>query len=253
MTFKVTLTDFTGRGTTDERWYAARKLIVTKNTRVAKNRDYAAEVARMDDGALMSELEGVAMSIRSSWECVTYDFKIEGISRACCDQMTRSRVGCGFAVMAQRVVDNSQFNYVVPDTVRNARFDSDFHAHMATVQKFYQMMIERGIPAQDARSVLPMAAESPLSAWYNLRSLAGIVAKRQNLRAQGEYVAVAAAMKAAVLAVHPWVEMFLDPPRLRTPNLDAILRDVLGDRSPVENKRLNDALKELDNLKGTWD
>jgi hypothetical protein len=59
-------------------------------------------------------------------------------------------------------------------------------------------------------------------------------------------------MKRLVLEVHPWAQPFLSPERTSTPNLEAILRGILGNRSPVENRQLNDALKELDRLKGTW-
>jgi len=98
-----------------------------------------------------------------------------------------------------------------------------------------------------------MATYSPITAEYNLRSLAGIVAKRENLRAQGEYASVAAEMKRQVETMWPWSRMFLSPDKNKTPNLEAILRRIMGDGSPVANPELNDALKELDALKGTWD
>lgn len=251
---KVTLIDYTGAGTDDPTWYAAKKLILAKNTRVSGKRDLKAEIEFWPEAALMAELEGVALSIRSSWEFVNYTFKVEEISRACSDQIVRSRVGASFAVMAQRVVDNSQFEYVVPETIMAAgpAMVEAFHSHMRSVQAFYQDMITADIPAQDARSVLPMATYSPLTAEYNLSSLAGIVEKRENLRAQGEYAAVAREMKRIVLEVHPWTRPFLEPARKATPNIDAILRGILGNRSPVENEQLNNALKELDRLKGTW-
>jgi flavin-dependent thymidylate synthase len=249
---KVTLIDFTGRGTSDPTWYAAKKLIVAKNTRVSR-RDFALEIECWPTEALNHELEAVALSIRSSWEFVNYTFKIEEISRACSDQIVRTRYGVAFAVMAQRVVDNSQFDYVVPETVAESpTILAAFHRHMSEVQRFYHAMVENGIPAQDARAVLPMATYSPLTADYDLRALADVCGKRENLRAQGEYAAVAREMKRLVLEVHPWTNPFLEPERTATPNLEAILRETLGNRSPVENARLNDALKELDRLKGTW-
>lgn len=250
---KVTLTDFTGRGTSDETWYAAKKLIVVKNTRVSR-RDFAAEVETWPEAALTAELEGIALSIRSSWEFVNYTFKIEEVSRACSDQIVRTRYGVAFAVMAQRVVDNSQFDYVVPETITAAgpEMEQAFKMHMCETQFLYQHMVANGIPAQDARSVLPMATFSPLTADYDLRALADVCGKRENLRAQGEYAAVAREMKRLVLEVHPWTRPFLEPDRIATPNIEAILRGVLGNRSPVENEQLNLALKELDRLKGTW-
>ncbi len=246
---KVTLVDYTGAGSNDP-WYAAKKLIRAKNTRVSTPMD----LDNYTEAQLMEELKAVSMTIKSSHEFVSLTFKVEDISRACCDQMTRSRVGVAFAVMAQRVVDNSKFGYVVPNTIsKNKELEDDFHDHMEIVSKFYARMIKNGIPAQDARSVLPMSTYSPLTCEYNLRSLAGIVGKRRNLRAQGEYSEVAAAMADLTIEKWPWAEMFLFPERTKTPALDSILKDILGDRSPVENQKLNDALKEVDALKGTWD
>jgi len=251
---RVYLIDYTGMGHEDP-YFAARKLINAKNTRISKSQQKHMEQHLDDDDykLMKDELHKVAMSIRSSWEFVSYTFKIEDISRACCDQMTRSRVGCSFAVMAQRVVDNSHFEYVVPETIIKSKLAVEFLAHMKDVAGFYRDLIREGIPAQDARSVLPMATYSPLTAEYNLRALAGIVAKRSNLRAQGEYAEVAEQMKACVLEVHPWAEIFLDPERTRTPALEGILKQALGDGSPVDKPELNDALKELDLLKATWD
>jgi hypothetical protein len=59
-------------------------------------------------------------------------------------------------------------------------------------------------------------------------------------------------MEAAVLEVHPWTNSFLNPDRLQTPSLDAILKEALGQRSPVDAPHINAALKELDTLKGVW-
>jgi len=251
---RVYLVDYTGMGHEDP-YYAARKLINAKNTRISKGQQRHMEQHLDDDNykLMKDELHKVAMSIRSSWEFVSYTFKVEDISRACCDQMTRSRVGCSFAVMAQRVVDQSHFDYAVPETIRNSKLAIEFCQHMGIVAEFYRDMIAEGIPAQDARSILPMATYSPLTAEYNLRALAGLVAKRSNLRAQGEYAEVVQSMKECVIEVHPWIVEFLEPERTRTPALEGILKQALGSGSPVDKPELNDALKELDLLKATWD
>ncbi len=63
---------------------------------------------------------------------------------------------------------------------------------------------------------------------------------------------MARAFEAEVLAVHPWADSFLNPVRVQTPALDAILKGVLGAKGPLDNPTLNAALKELDALKGVW-
>ena len=249
---KVELIDYTGAGSPDP-LYAAKKLIAAKSTRLGKGIDVAAHVAAMSEEKLNEELAYIANTIRSSWEFVEYTFKISEISRACCDQIVRSRVGVSFAVMAMRVVDQSGFDYIVPNTIAAIpSLKIGFDQHMSATRDFYQTLISAGIPAQDARAVIPMCAESPLTAQYNLRSLADIVAKRENLRAQGEYVEVAAEMKRLVMEVHPWTKNFLDPERKQTPALDELLKSILGSGGPLDNPKLNEALKELDKLKAVW-
>lgn len=249
---KVTLTDYNGIGHPDQ-WFAARKLIRAKSTRLKRGEDIAVKIAAMDEQTMRAELHYIANTIRSSWEFIKYTFKIEGISRACCDQIVRSRVGVSFAVMAMRVVDQSDFKYVVPETIKKVPHLAErFRMLMERTMADYANFTAEGIPAQDARAIIPMAAESPLTAEYNLRALADIIGKRENLRAQGEYADVAREMARLVVEVHPWTTTFLYPERLQTPRLDAILKEALGDSGPLDKPHLNEALKELDKLKATW-
>ena len=116
----------------------------------------------------------------------------------------------------------------------------------------YQFLLDGGIPAQDARAMLMTGVQTNIIMKVNLRTLADLLGKRDNLRAQGEYGDVAKQMRAAVLQVHPWTLPFLDPERTRTPALDKLLKAKLGTASPVDLPDVNAALKELDALKGTW-
>jgi hypothetical protein len=59
-------------------------------------------------------------------------------------------------------------------------------------------------------------------------------------------------MAQVVLEVHPWASVFLYPARLDTPALDKILLELLAGRNPSQCPNINDALKELDRLKGVW-
>jgi len=247
---KVQLIDYTGIGHSDV-WYAARKLIRAKNTRMPSS--FVERVSEMNGYDIVKELEAIAMTIRSSWEFVSYTFTVNDISRATCDQMTRTRVGVAFAVMTQRVTDLKDFKYVVPGAISERKeLEVLYHDHMTRTSAFYALLIENGISTQDARSILPMATHSPLTAEYNLRSLADLVGKRQNLRAQGEYSDVVAEMAHQVICVHPWTEMFLYPERTKTPTLDKMLKEALGDRTVNERPEVGKALKEVDLLKGTW-
>lgn len=249
---KVELIDYTGRSSLNPAIYSAELLIAAKSTRLGNFAAVDAKLNALTKEERAKELTYIANSIRSSWEFINYTFRISGVSIACRDQIVRSR-HASFAVMAGRVVDQSNFNYVIPETIRaNDKLCLAFEEWMALIAEFYSSLIAEGIPTQDARAVIPMAAESNLTAGYNLRSLADIVAKRENARAQGEYVEVAREMKRLVLEVHPWADEFLSPERLATPALDNILRGLLGTRGPLELPEVNEALKEIDKLKAVW-
>jgi thymidylate synthase ThyX len=123
---------------------------------------------------------------------------------------------------------------------------------MEVVKSAYQRMRRKGIPAQDARGVLPTNILTNIVASGNLRAFADMVGKRLNQRVQEEYQEVVVEMVRCVVEVHPWVYQFLKPDRINTPALDTILKDALGGASPVDKPEVNEALKELDRVKGVW-
>jgi hypothetical protein len=116
----------------------------------------------------------------------------------------------------------------------------------------YRRMQALGVPNQDCRGVLPTNVLTNIIVKMNLRTLADLLGKRKNLRAQGEYADVARAMEAAAMEVMPWIKPFIDPERSQTPELDKMLAEALGSGSPVDRPHVNAALKELDMLKGIW-
>jgi flavin-dependent thymidylate synthase len=206
----------------------------------------------MPEDELKEELEYISKTLRSSWEFVDYTFQIVGVTRAFTHQLVRTRTA-SYAQQAQRVVDMGQFEHLVPDTVRGDPMKEDiWEAAISSIQNSYQALQSLGVPNQDCRGLLPTNVKTNIITKMNLRTLADLLGKRKNLRAQGEYADVARAMEACVLEVHPWAKPFLDPERLQTPNLDKLLKESLGDKSPIDCPEINAALKELDVLKGTW-
>jgi flavin-dependent thymidylate synthase len=252
---KVSLIDYTGAGSADP-WYAARLLAYTKNTRLGQGEATRASFAEMDEDDLKKELDYIAGTIRSSWEFVDYTFEIQAVTRAFTHQLVRTRTA-SYAQEAQRVVDMSDFKALKPDTVIeiDTAHESGFSAWdrlMEMIAETYSYYSDQGVPNQDCRGVLPTNVYTNIIVKMNLRTLADLLAKRKNLRAQGEYGSVAKEIERLVLDIHPWTKPFLDPERTRTPALDAILARLLGSASPIDKPELNAALKELDTLKATW-
>lgn len=247
---KVTLIDYTGAGSSDP-LYAARLLVYTKNTRLEQGEDTRAKVAAMTEAEIFNELDYASKTIRSSWEFVDYVFEISGVTRAFTHQFVRTRTA-SYAQQAQRVVDMTAFETLVPQTVQQAGKTALWQACMEAVAQTYVELQAAGVPNQDCRGVLPTNVLTNIMAKMNLRTLADLLGKRKNLRAQGEYAEVAKLMEKEVFQVHPWTDPFLNPERTHTPHLDALLTSSLGNASPIDKPKLNAALKELDALKGTW-
>jgi flavin-dependent thymidylate synthase len=247
---KVSLIDFTGYGCNDM-WRAARLLIYSKNTRLEQGEDTRNKVLRMNNDKLIEELHAISMTLRSSWEFVDFTFEVKDVTRAFTHQLVRTRTA-SYAQQAMRVVDMQGFKTLVPETVKERRLDDQWDLHMAHTDDLYTTMIQLGVPSEDARGILPTNILTNILVKFNLRTFADLVGKRENLRAQGEYADVVREMKRLAIGEMPWLDMFLNPKRTHTPSLDAILKTMLDGRPPAQVPAVNNALKELDMLKGTW-
>ena len=134
-------------------------------------------------------------------EHVTFTFALEGISRALSHQLVRHRIA-SYSQQSQRYVDGSHCNYILPPAIaRNAGAKARFEAFMEEVGNAYRelkSLLEadgRGGKAnEDARFVLPQAAETRLVVTMNCRSLLNFFAHRCCTRAQWEIRAVAQMM-----------------------------------------------------------
>lgn len=150
----------------------------------------------------------------STLEHLTFTFAIEGVSRTLLAQLTRHRVGFSFSVQSQRYVKlgsgdkSGGFNYVVPHRV-DVTTREYFEEAMDAAQYAYDRLRKAGVPAEDARAVLPNAAATNLVMTANLRALLDFYSKRKPKRgAQHEITQLAEALRQAVVEVEPWTEQF---------------------------------------------
>ncbi|MEH6974986.1 FAD-dependent thymidylate synthase [Bacillus sp. JJ675] len=153
----------------------------------------------------------------STLEHLTFTFAIEGVSRALLAQLTRHRVGFSFSVQSQRYVrmgSNDKiggFDYVIPDKIDDPDADAIFIAAMQDAQRKYDELRALGVPAEDARAVLPQAAATNLVLTANLRSLLEFYSKRKPGKgAQKEIADLAEALREEVVNVDPWTNQFFE-------------------------------------------
>ena len=166
-----------------------------------------------DEEKMLKLIERVISSGHySTIEHIQVSFAISNVSRACTHQLVRHR-HMSFSQKSQRYVkEKGQFDYIIPPTIlRNEELKSKFENFMGEISKLYCEFTEAGIPAEDARAVLPNAAASSLVASLNLRELIHIANLRLCTRAQYEIRCMVKAMCDAIIAEEPWLKAYLVP------------------------------------------
>ena len=174
-------------------------------------------------------------------EHASFTFGIEGVSRSLLAQITRHRIA-SFSVQSQRYVKENNFAYVTPPEIE-AEVDAlaEFEAAMKMAEESYhkitnilsskyekeyisigkdektakRMAEKRAI--EDARFVLPNAAETKMVMTINARSLMNFFRHRCCNRAQWEIRAVADQMLTLVLKVAPELFKKAGPPCVAGP------------------------------------
>jgi thymidylate synthase (FAD) len=127
----------------------------------------------------------VRIGHHSVLEHVSFTFGIEGVSRALTHQLVRHRVA-SFSQKSQRYVKHSEFEYVLPDSIKNSKFFNKYEELMEQISKTYSEFVKAGIPNEDARYILPNACETKIIVTMNARELLHFFKLRCCNRAQWE-------------------------------------------------------------------
>ena len=123
---------------------------------------------------------------QSPLEHCTFTFGIEGVSRALSHQLVRHRIA-SYSQKSQRYVKEGQFDYIIPPSIASDEVSEYlFKDFMRRAQVAYDSLILSGIPAEDARFVIPNACETKLITTMNIRSLLHFFEERCCNRAQWE-------------------------------------------------------------------
>jgi thymidylate synthase (FAD) len=145
----------------------------------------------------------------SALEHASYTFAIDGVSRALTHQLVRHRLA-SYNQQSQRYVTyDAEPNIVVPPLVEaDAECRSAFDTAIDIAWATYGQLVEAGIPAEDARYVLPNACVSKIVVTMNIRELLHFFEVRCCNRAQWEIRELARRMLALVEPTAPYI--FLD-------------------------------------------
>ena len=123
----------------------------------------------------------------STLEHASYTFAVDGVSRALTHQLVRHRIA-SFNQQSQRYVKfKDGVPTIKPDTIaENEECSRIFDEAVDAVVEAYGKLVEAGIPAEDARYLLPNAAESKIVITMNVRELLHFFELRCCNRAQWE-------------------------------------------------------------------
>lgn len=243
---QVTLFEYSGKGSPDPARAAANALIFTKSTRLNMTPDLYAQVEAMGDDKVMEELTYMANTIPSSWEFCHYSFIITGVSRGFTHQFVRTRTGA-YAQQTMRILNVEDFDYIEGPTLEEVPGAlSSYQNSMTLINEQYKHLIGMGVAIEDARGILPTNIATNICADFNLRTLSELFRKRASSRTQGEYRDVIDAMKAAVVAVHPWTSLFFERSfDVAAAELEQGISDIYG-LAPEERTRL---IKLIDQMR----
>ena len=134
----------------------------------------------------------------SVFEHVKVTVKISGVSRALSHQLVRHRMA-SFCQESQRYVkvDTCEDWYVKPD-LGEGNAEDVFDKAMQFSAWAYSQLLSAGIPAEDARYVLPNACQTSLVMTMNLRELWHFLELREDSHAQWEIRDLAKEIRAKV-------------------------------------------------------
>jgi thymidylate synthase (FAD) len=149
----------------------------------------------------------------SPLEQVVFWFGIAGVSRSLSHQFVRHRIGISFEQQSQRYVKFKQdkLAFVLPESWRRAGMEDEFSALLSKTSELYARALKAGIPAEDARFVLPNAAPTNFHVMVNFAEMLHICDLRLCVRAQWEIRRMVALMRAEIKKVLPEIAVFLQP------------------------------------------
>lgn len=127
-------------------------------------------------------------------------FRIEGISRVCLAQLTRSK-HLDYLVRSSRYCDESDALMLIPESL--ASHEKTVGNFLTLSKEVYKQLREAGISKQDARYILPQAQETELFVCGNYQAFVDFIRLRSSKSAQIEVREVALAIEKELQQIAP--------------------------------------------------
>ena len=131
-------------------------------------------------------------------------------SRACSHQLVRHRTN-KYTQRSQRYCKEDEFEYYTPDSIVANKCVHVYTEAMNLIQSYYDILIENGVPAEDARYVLPNACETVLYITMDFRNFFHFLNERLCTRAQKEIRDIAKEMAKLAVEACPIIKPYCVP------------------------------------------
>jgi thymidylate synthase (FAD) len=167
------------------------------------------DIETIDENWSDGEVEKMVSRVRdaghlSTFEHTMFSFGVSGVSRALTHQLVRHR-HMSYEQKSQRYIKvKGQFDFITPPSIgARPEVRAKYEAMMASIADFYAAALAADVPAEDARFILPNAAETQIVITANARALLDFFTLRSCNNAQWEIRELAFAMLRLVKKVAP--------------------------------------------------
>ncbi|HKK82992.1 MAG TPA: FAD-dependent thymidylate synthase [Atribacterota bacterium] len=188
---------------------------VAQSARLCYSSKSIQEIADSFDKAKQTELieKIIKLGHYSVLEHICFTFGIENISRTCSHQLVRHRIA-SFSQRSQRYVKvGKEQQYIIPKKIQDDKnLVQKFKNLITKSHNLYQEMLEKEIPAEDARYILPQAISTSIIFTANARELIHFFRLRCCNRAQWEIRELAIEMLKLVKKEAPTIFKDAGPP-----------------------------------------
>lgn len=151
-------------------------------------------------------------AIYTPFEFVSFVFDIRGVSRAFTHQLVRTRAAAYVQESLRFSTRKGGFYYGTPKAISEDTKSWVLYTNlMRRIGECYDMLVDCGIPIEDARAVLPQSTLTSICMTINYRSLINMLEQRLCHQSQAEHREFASEVKQLVLALCPPLGEFLAP------------------------------------------